>query len=138
MLYELERSGDLTVNCAKAARRSGGFTLSPRLRTTLSTLVTESTRVFGMGIDALADMDATAGSRIDQEDDLVDDTCGTFYKQLAQESEELGMASALELSRVGRYLERIADHAVNMSESVTYTVTGHWPHLVDPDTRHHT
>lgn len=132
MLYEVERSGDLAVNCAKAMQRSGGFTLPETLAGILDRLVHESTRIFAGGIDALADMDSTAGSRLDQEDDLVDDICSDFYAQLARDSDALGLSAAIELSRIGRYLERIADHAVNVAENVTYVVTGHWPHLVDP------
>lgn len=133
VLYELERSGDLAVNCAKGLRRSDGFVLSEQLRSTLGRLLNESTDLFGKGIVALADMDSTAGARLDLEDDRVDETCGDFYRELATESENVGLAGAIELSRIGRYLERIADHAVNMAETVTYTVTGQWAHLNDPN-----
>jgi len=132
ILYELERSGDLAVNCAKGLRRSDGFTMSSNLRSTLSRLLDDATTLFGEGIDALADMDATAGSRLDAQDDRVDESCGDFYRELARESDDIGLAGAIELSRIGRYLERIADHAVNMAETITYTVTGQYPHLNDP------
>ena len=132
MLYELERSGDLAVNCAKAAHREGGFALSDELRAMLQRLVIESTGLFGRGIDAFAEMDSTAGSRLDQEDDVVDDLCSDFYTQLVADSEDLGLSAAIELSRIARYLERIADHAVNVAENITYIVTGQWPHIVDP------
>ncbi|MBT8208494.1 MAG: phosphate signaling complex protein PhoU [Acidimicrobiia bacterium] len=133
ILYELERSGDLAVNCAKAMDRAAGFTLSSSVTAQLERLVHESARVFAGGIDALADMDSTAGSRLDQEDDVVDDVCSEFYSMIARDSDAIGLAAAIELSRIGRYLERIADHAVNVAENVTYVVTGHWPHLENPD-----
>jgi phosphate transport system protein len=132
VLYELERSGDLAVNCAKGLRRSDGFTMSNNLKSTLARLIDDSTALFGAGIDALADMDSSAGSRLDKADDKVDESCGDFYRDLAQESDSIGLAGAIELSRIGRYLERIADHAVNMAETITYTVTGEYPHLNDP------
>jgi phosphate transport system protein len=132
ILYELERSGDLAVNCAKGLRRSDGFAMSNNLKATLARLIDDSTALFGEGINALADMDATAGSRLDEQDDRVDESCGDFYRELAQESDSMGLAGAIELSRIGRYLERIADHAVNMAETITYTVTGQYPHLIDP------
>ena len=133
MLYEVERSGDLAVNCAKAMQRADGFALSQQMSATLHQLVQEATGLFARGIDALAAMDSTAGSRLDQEDDLVDDLCSDFYTLIARESDAMGLSAAIELSRIGRYLERIADHAVNVAEAITYTVTGNWPHLVDPD-----
>lgn len=135
MLYELERSGDLAVNCVKAMERVDGFVMSSSLKATLGRLIDESTALFGRGIQALADMDSTAGSRLDQEDDLVDEICGDFYQELARDSVNVGLPAAIELSRIGRFLERIADHAVNVAESVTYIVTSHWPHLVSPDVR---
>lgn len=136
ILYELERSGDLAVNCAKGLRRSDGFAMTSNLKSTLSRLLDESTTLFGKGIDALADMDAAAGARLDVEDDRVDVSCSDFYRELAQESDSIGLPGAIELSRIGRYLERIADHAVNMAETVTYTVTGEFPHITDPVTPH--
>jgi phosphate transport system protein len=132
MLYELERSGDLAVNCAKAMRRVDGFSLTPSLKATLGRLVDESTSLFGRGIGALDEMDASAGFRLDHEDDVVDDICSRFYQDLARESVSIGVESGIELSRVARFFERIADHAVNVAEGVTYTVTAEWPNTVDP------
>jgi phosphate transport system protein len=132
ILYELERSGDLAVNCTKAMMRVDGFSVSPPLEATLGRLIDESTALFGRGVLALDDMDATAGFRLDQEDDVVDEICSRFYQDLARESTTTGLASAIELSRVARFFERIADHAVNIAEGVAYTVTAHWPKSIDP------
>jgi phosphate transport system protein len=137
MLYEIERSGDLVVNALKATARGGGLAGPDDLVDLTRRLIAASGRVFRGGIDALAGMDSTAGSRLDQEDDEVDDHCSAYYKALAEESETIGLARAVELSKVGRYLERIADHGVNVAENVTYIMTGRWPRLVSPshDTR---
>ncbi len=133
MLYELERSGDLAVNCAKAMRRMDGFSLTPSLKATLGRLVDESTSLFGRGIEALDEMDASAGYRLEREDDVVDDICGRFYQDLARESASIGVEAGIELSRIARFFERIADHAVNVAEGVTYTVTAEPPSTVEPD-----
>ena len=129
ILYGIERSGDLGINCAKALQRAGGFELSEEIRTTLHGLLRASTGLFEKGIRALAEMDAAAGTVLDHEDDVVDDLCSRLYTLIAQQSEDLGLESSIELTRVGRYLERIADHAVNIAESVAYIVTGDWLHL---------
>lgn len=127
ILYELERSGDLAVNCVKAYRRVGGFPESPRLRSILARLVENSTGLFEKGVTAIAEMDERSGPRLAQEDDLVDATVAEFYAAIGQESEEIGLDTAIELSRIGRYLERIADHAVNVAENITYIVTARFP-----------
>ena len=126
ILYELERSGDLAVNCMKELRRSDGFDLSPALHGVLSKMCAESCAIFGRGLDALADMDGSAGPRLDAEDDVVDDLVSDYYTALSRESDNLGLDLAMALSRVGRYMERIADHAVNIGDHVTYIVTGEW------------
>ncbi len=83
--------------------------------------------LFAKGIDARADMDPSAGERLDREDDVVDDTVADFYEEIARSSDKVGLQGAIQLSRIGRYLERIADHAVNVAQHVTYIVTGSFP-----------
>lgn len=127
MLYEVERSGDLVVNCAKALDREHGFPDSPRIAGILSRLIDETAKVWRMGIDAVADMDERAGYELDEADDVVDDLVGEYYGAVAAESDDFGLEVAISLSRVGRFLERIADHAVNIGENVTYIVTATFP-----------
>ncbi len=132
ILYELERSGDLAVNCVNVLERENGFPGSAALRSLVGKLVTEASALFARAIDALADMDEDAGPRLDAEDDAVDDTVSAFYTAIGRESTEIGLESAIELSRIGRYLERIADHGVNIGEHVTYIVTGEFPADLHP------
>jgi phosphate transport system protein len=84
-------------------------------------------------MESLADLDPEAGPRLDQEDDVVDTLVGDFYTLLASEAEGMHVDTAIELSRVGRYMERIADHAVNIGEHVGFAVTGVFPRHGDID-----
>jgi phosphate transport system protein len=127
ILYELERSGDLAVNCANILERLGGLPESPRLLATLDRLVHLATEVFSMGIDAVADMPADAGEALDKADDAVDELVGRFYTEIGQESQDIGLDAAIALSRVGRFMERVADHAVNIGEHITWVVTAEFP-----------
>jgi len=127
MLYELERSGDLAVNCVNMLDRESGFPGVPRLMSTLDRLVEATVKVFRMGIDAVAEMDRTSGPRLDEADDEVDDVVSLFYTEIGRAAENIGLETAIALSRVGRFLERIADHAVNIAENVTYIVTAEFP-----------
>ncbi len=127
MIYELERTGDLVVNCAKALAFGDGFDMSPQAHGVLARAARASADVLALGLDSLADMDADLGARVDSEDDRVDDLVGEFYTLLPRESESSGLQNAISLSRVGRYLERIADHGVNMGQHVHYIVHGEFP-----------
>jgi len=127
ILYELERSGDLVVNLVNVLDRIHGFPDSPQLRNMLDRLVAESAGLFTRSISALSDLDAEAGERLDAEDDVVDDLVGAFYDQIAVESEAIGLQAGIALTRMGRFLERIADHGVNIGENTTYIVTAEFP-----------
>ena len=127
MLYEIERSGDLAVNAAKGLIRLHGYELPNQVQSVLARLTRSAVDLFGKGLEALREMDETAGPRLDVEDDVVDDLVGDFYSAGAAHADEMGLELAVELSRVGRYLERIADHGVNVAEHITFIVTGEFP-----------
>jgi phosphate transport system protein len=135
MLYEIERSGDLAVNCAKGLVHRDGYTMPPELHSILARMTRASVELFGKALDAFGEMDATAGEWLDREDDVVDDLVSDFYGVIAVVSEDLGLDLAIELSRLGRYFERIADHAVNIGEHITFIVTGEFPEADSGDGR---
>lgn len=127
ILYELERSGDLAVNLVRSLQRIHGFPDSPHLRSLLERLVEASCDLFARSITALNELDPTAGEWLDREDDVVDDLVASFYHQIGRESEHIGLEAGIALTRMGRFLERIADHGVNIGENTTYIVTAEFP-----------
>ena len=132
VVYEIERSGDLAVNMVNCLARQEGFPESPKLQGALGKLVTESCAVFGRGIEAIADMDPQIGLEIDAEDDVVDRLTGEYFSLVHDESNVLGLDNAVQLNRIGRFLERIADHGVNIAQNVTFVVTARFPDDEDP------
>jgi phosphate transport system protein len=132
LLYEIERSGDLAVNAAHGLLRQDGYELSADVRGRLGRIGALVAEVFAKSIDVLADLDGTAHPWLDRLDDEVDDAVGEFYTVIGSSSDELGFEVAVELSRVGRYLERIADHAVNVGEHVAFVATGRFPEESHP------
>jgi phosphate transport system protein len=131
MLYEVERSGDLAVNIVNSLARNEGFPAVPKVIGLLSLLVEQSSSLFATAVDAIADLDPEVGLTIDEMDDVVDDTTSEYFQAVSDHSEELQLEASVQLSRIGRYLERIADHGVNLGENVTYIVTGQWPNDED-------
>ncbi|MBI5157354.1 MAG: phosphate signaling complex protein PhoU [Acidimicrobiia bacterium] len=127
ILYEIERSGDLAVNGAKGLLRRDGYTLPPHMHSLVARLARASADLFARGLDALRSLDPEAATAIDRADDEVDEVVGELYRAIARNAENIGFDLAIELSRIGRYLERIGDHAVNIAEHVAFVVTGSFP-----------
>lgn len=127
VLYELERSGDLVVNLVNVLDRIHGFPDSPLLRSMLDRLVGEATALLSRAITALAEMDAEVGAALDAEDDVVDDLVSGFYEEIGRQRDEIGLEAGIALTRMGRFLERIADHGVNVGENTAYVVTAEFP-----------
>jgi len=121
ILYELERSGDLVVNCAQGLLHQDGYDLPPAIHGVMARLFQASAEMFGKGIDAFADMDPAAALRLDAEDDVVDDLTRELYDRIGELND---VDLAIEISRTGRYMERIADHAVNIADHCCFIVTG--------------
>ncbi|NEQ88453.1 MAG: phosphate uptake regulator PhoU, partial [Moorea sp. SIO2I5] len=76
-------------------------------------------------LKALADLDAIAGQTVKKLDDTVDDAYDQVYQTLASQRDIKGVVEPiLLLGLVIRHLERMADHATNIGQRVSYIVTG--------------
>jgi phosphate transport system protein len=126
---EIERSGDLVTNIMKATRRIYGATIDPKTRGLLERMGDQVHRLFRLSIDAYADKDLGLASALDDIDDEIDDLHVEFIQSIfeTRESGELPLQVAVQLALVGRFYERIGDHAVNIGERVSYMCTGWLP-----------
>ena len=127
---DLERMGDLSVDIAKVVLRLEGQELIkplidlPRMADIVSVMIQES-------VQSYMDENVDLAYKSAKDDDQVD----ALYAQIIRELFSLmvenpkTVSQAMLLSFVGRYIERIADHATNISESVVYLVTGKRPDL---------
>ncbi len=129
MVAEIERSGDLVVNIAKGARRIYGTEYTPRLRGLITRMGEESARLFRLSIDAYADGDAAMAAALDDLDDRLDEMHRDYIAEIFEASSAgaFEVQAAVQLALIGRYYERIGDHAVNIGERVRYMVTGWLP-----------
>jgi phosphate transport system protein len=127
ILYEIERSGDLAVNIVNRVAAQNGFPQLGDVQRLLGRLVDESSKVFAAAVEAIANLDPGIGANAEEADDVVDDITERFFGTIHAHSAELGLECSVELSHVGRFLERIADHGVNIAQNVTYVMTGAFP-----------
>jgi phosphate transport system protein len=125
---EIERSGDLMVNVAKAARRLYGAEIPPALHSLLRAMAAQAVRLYGLAMDAYADGDADLAGALDDMDDRLDELHRDYIQTILElHADVRDVQVAVQLALVGRYYERIGDHAVNIGERVQYMVTGWLP-----------
>jgi phosphate transport system protein len=125
---EIERSGDLVVNVAKAIRRLYGTEVPLPLHSLLRAMADQAVRLYGLAMDAYGDGDANLASALDDMDDRLDQLHKDYIQAILElHADVRDVQVAVQLALVGRYYERIGDHAVNIGERVQYMVTGWLP-----------
>lgn len=126
---EVERSGDLMSNIAKATRRIYGTTIDPKVRGMLVQMSEEAARLFRLAVDAYVERDTGLAAALDDIDDRLDElNIATVLAVFESHNEHgLDLQPAVQLALVCRYYERIGDHAVNIGERVRYMVDGWMP-----------
>ena len=125
IITDLERMADLAVDIAKVTLKiSGEPLLKPLIDVPrMMEIAQEMTRI---SLDAYVQEDPDMVLPLIEYDDEVD----ALYKQVRSEllvlavEEPHTIKQAAQLLFVARYLERIADHATNVGESVYYMVKG--------------
>ncbi|MEK4063841.1 MULTISPECIES: phosphate signaling complex protein PhoU [Paenibacillus] len=127
---DLERMGDLALDVAKVTLRIQGQQLIkplvdiPRMAEIVAVMIDEAIQSY---LDENTDLAYKMAQDDDQVDHLYSATINELYTYMVEKPESLNQAMLLTL--VGRYIERIADHATNIGESVVYLVTGKRPDL---------
>lgn len=125
---EIERSGDLVVNIGKAVRRLHPAPVPASLRGLIQRMSDEAVRLFREAMDAYAEGDERLAASLDDLDDRLDQVHKDFIRAILEDCKDHGeVQQAVQLALVGRYYERIGDHAVNIGERVRYMVTGWLP-----------
>ena len=91
-------------------------------RTAVVATASKTQEMIRMSVDAFARRDVETARRISTMDDLVDDSYRNNLKKMM--NEKGNVKCSLSTTLILRYLERIADHATYIGESVDYIVTG--------------
>jgi len=129
MITDLERIGDFTVDIAEEV-----ITMEKPIRIPISAskfneLVADVKSLVADSIETYADGDVEQARRFEARDDRVDilykDIVDNMVKALAQgKCSTETVADVASLLYIIRYLERIADHAVNIGNRVCYMEEG--------------
>lgn len=126
---EMERSGDLMANIAKAVRRIHGVPIEPRVRGLLQSMSDEALRLYRDAVDAYVDRDDARAAELPALDDVLDGIHRDYIAELLESCRAgaIDIQPTVQLAVIGRFYERVGDHAVNVGEKVRYMVTGWLP-----------
>ena len=121
----LERMADLAVNIAKMAKRLPPEGAPSQLLGLISEMGDKTSLVVHDGIEVFKNKDLELARRLPELDEPIDRMFKVFFKELAKVvADEAAFEWAANIVLSSRYLERIADHAVDIGERVSYMVTG--------------
>jgi len=132
MINDLERMADYATSIAKITLRIADEPLIkplvdiPRMAVLSQKMVKES-------LDAYVREDVDLAVSVGADDDEVDKLFGQIFRELLTIMMEnpRTITQATHLLFVGRWLERIGDHATNIAEEVIFLVTGEKRNLND-------
>jgi phosphate transport system protein len=128
MVTELERMGDLSVHIAKIARlRVPHVAVPEEIRPTISRMAEVAEDMVQRAHDVITTRDVTAAIAVGKDDEEMDQLRRQSFTQLLADSWTHGVEAAVDVALLGRYYERIADHAVSVANRVVFVVTGEYP-----------
>lgn len=125
MIADLQRMGALAVHVAKVARRRMPDSAVPELlRPTITSMAQVADQMIDAASRIVANRDVPAAFALEEDDDEMDRLRKGLLRTLLSGDWEHGVEPAVDLALLGRYYERIGDHAVSMARRVVFLVTG--------------
>ncbi len=129
MNSDVERSGDLVSNIAKAVGRLQGAHPDDRVRDLVVRMSVQAQLLIRRAAESFKTRDAELAASVDELDDVLDELHYRYIQHVISDARrgDLDPQQALQLALVGRFYERIGDHAENLGERVRYIVDGWLP-----------
>ena len=127
-VQDLERMGDLAQHIAKVARmRFPDHAVPQEVRPVFLDMGHIAESLVAQAGTIIAKRDIEAAVQLEAEDDLMDRNHQQLFRELLGNDWPHGIESAIDITLLGRYYERFADHAVSVARRVVYLVTGERP-----------
>lgn len=123
---DLERIADLAVNIAEQASSLSSQAKLEHVPFDLRAMNAKVSAMVKQCLDSLVQLDPNLAEQVRHTDDEVDLLYRQAYEQVIAQmrSEPQKLDQLLHVLSIARHLERIADHAVNISEDVIYMAKG--------------
>lgn len=132
MVSEFERMGDLAVHVAKIARlRVPEVAVPDEVVPTIARMAAVAEVMIAKVGHVIADSDIAAAEELEEVDEEMDKLRRSSFRELLGSEWKHGVEPAVDIALLGRYYERIADHAVSIARRVVFLVTGEQPKYLD-------
>ena len=133
IVADVERMGALALHVAKIARRRHPqHTLPEEVNGYFAEMGRIAVDLGASAREVLLSRDPDQARLIREEDDAMDDLHRHLFSVMMDREWKHGVAAAVDVTLLGRFYERFADHAVEISRRVIFQVTGHLPSEEDP------
>ncbi|MGL5033056.1 MAG: phosphate signaling complex protein PhoU [Microcystaceae cyanobacterium] len=125
LVRDLERIGDYAKDLAEISMKLFSYPRQDCLEE-IAAMSLHAQYMLATSLIALTELDPEAGKKVKKLDDTVDFAHERLYNLLAFQEDVQGVVEPIVLLvLVIRHLERMADHATNIAQRVSYIVTGH-------------
>ena len=127
MSADLERMGDLAHHIAKLARmRYPATAVPPELVLTIQEMGDVAKRIIAKTTHVIESHDLESAVQLEKDDDEMDKLHRKLFLILLDDAWPHGIETAVDMTLLGRYYERCADHAVSVARRVYFLVTGEY------------
>ena len=127
MSADFERMGDFAHHIARIARMRYPQTAVPaELAPTIQAMGDVAQALITKVTGLLQSRDIQVALEVERDDDEMDKLHRKLFEVLLDDNWVHGIESAIDITLLGRYYERCADHAVSVSRRVYFLVTGEY------------
>lgn len=124
ILYDLERTGDLSLRIVKLAPEQTLLASNPETFEILEAMADEARGLFSCAVRAWATQDLKLAHSLEVRDDAMDEYNSRLMRAVMTLEGDQAAPLAVTTLLAGRALERIADHSVMIGERLRYMLTG--------------
>ncbi len=125
IVADIDRMGALALHVAKIARRRHPLHALPEeVNGYFAEMGRVAVELGNSAQEVLLSRDPKKAARIREEDDAMDDLHRHLFTVLMDRDWKHGVAAAVDVTLLGRFYERFADHAVEVARRVIFQATG--------------
>jgi phosphate transport system protein len=127
MSADFERMGDFAHHVARIARmRYPNKAVPAELESTIQAMGDVAVALINKVTGLLQSRDVNVALEVERDDDEMDKLHRKLFEILLDDNWSYGIETAIDMTLLGRYYERCADHTVSISRRVYFLVTGEY------------